>query len=160
MCTNLQTHNTCTLVHLCKCFIYFFPKSDTKLHSGIKALHTRADTWSFSCCQRGLAIELRCLEGLEEFTPPTFCSSHSYTQAAGSPEKWKLIILCYHKHISFSYYYMQRHKCVKEHNELCRLEPISVPWDVWKHGACNGAKFFERLAIKGKLKKISFRYDR
>lgn len=100
---------------------FFFFKSDTKLHSGIKAPHTRADTWSFSCCQRGLAIELRCLEEPEEFTPPTFCLSHSYTQAAGSPEKWKLITLCYHKHNSYSYYHMQRCTCIKEHNELCRL---------------------------------------
>lgn len=52
-------------------------KSDISLHSGIKALCTRADTWSLSLCQRGLARGLRCLEELGEFTPPTSCSTHT-----------------------------------------------------------------------------------
>lgn len=105
-----------TLVHK----IFFFI-SDTKLHSGIKALHRRADTWSFSCCQRGLAIELRCLEEQEEFTPPTFCSSHSYTQAARSPKKWKPITLCDRKCNFYSYFHIQRHTYIKTHNGPCGL---------------------------------------
>lgn len=62
-------------------------KSDISLHSGIKALCTRADTWSLSLCQRGLASGLRCLEELGEFTPPTSCSTQNHTQATGSPGK-------------------------------------------------------------------------
>ncbi len=66
-------------------------KSDISLHSGIKALCTRADTWSLSPCQRGLASGLRCMEELREFTPPTSCLTHNHTQAIGSPGKDRLL---------------------------------------------------------------------
>ena len=70
--THTPTHTNCHAEGV-------LSKSDISLHSGIKALCRRADTWSLSPCQRGPASGLRCLEELGEFTPPASRSLNATT---------------------------------------------------------------------------------